>query len=84
MSISEGRRENLFLDTSGAGLIPLCVAQTTNQGPILDTVRDPSGAVIEGVHVAVTRVDRHIARNAVSNHEGFYRLDFLQPGARTV
>jgi hypothetical protein len=65
-------------------LAPLCWAQTNNQGSITGTVSDPAGAVIPGVRLAVTNVDTHITRTLVSDREGSYRLDFLQPGAYQI
>jgi hypothetical protein len=65
-------------------LASLCGAQTTNQGSIVGTVRDPSGAVMPAVHVTVTNVDTHVTREVVSDHEGGYVLDFLQPGTYEI
>ena len=65
-------------------LAPLCFAQTTNEGSILGEVRDPSSALIAGVRIAATNLDTRVTRNTVTNHEGSYRLDFLQPGPYEV
>jgi hypothetical protein len=44
-------------------------------------VTDPSGAGVPGAGVTVTNTDTGISRKTPSNHEGFYTVSLLQPGA---
>jgi hypothetical protein len=44
------------------------------------TVRDASGAVVEGAAVAVVNEATHISRSAVTNSNGAYTIPFLTPG----
>lgn len=59
-------------------------AHTTNQGAIVRTVMDPSGAVIPAVNVTATSNATGVTQTTASNGEGNYRLDFLVPGEYTI
>ena len=48
------------------------------------TVRDASGGLVPGVSVAVTKVDTHSIRNAVTNDAGFFVVPLLPPGEYQV
>ena len=63
---------------------PLCFAQTNNQGAIVGTVTDPSGAVIPGVRITVVAVDTGVARTAKTDRAGDYRVEFLEPARYEV
>ena len=58
----------------------LCFGQTSNQGAIVGTVLDSSGAVIPNAEITVTNVDTGVSQHATSNATGNYRFSFLVPG----
>jgi hypothetical protein len=76
---------------SGAGV---CFAQNTNSGDIRGTATDPTGAVVPGVTVAVTDIDKGVTRNYVTDNAGLYdtgaipedhyQLTFTRDGFRTL
>ena len=58
--------------------------QSSNQGSIVGTVSDPSGAAIPGVELTITNTATDIQRTALTNERGRYRADFLIPGVYDV
>ena len=50
----------------------LCLAQNTDSGDLRGTALDPSGAVIPGVTVNVTDVDKGVTRTYVTDAAGLY------------
>ena len=54
------------------------------EGQIVGTVKDPSGAVIPNVTVTATEAQTSFARTAVSNASGEYELRSLRPTTYTV
>src|SRR5512136_623799 len=66
----------LFLTVAGFG-------QATS-GEITGQVKDASGAVIPGVEVIATNVGTGIARNALSESSGIFRIPLLSPGTYSV
>src|SRR5204863_8582267 len=58
-------------------------AQLT-RGAISGTVRDQAGAVLPGAQVKVINPQTNVAREAVTNDEGFYRIGAVEPGVYTV
>ena len=54
----------------GAGGI--CLAQNTNSGDLRGTALDPTGAIIPGVTVTVTDVDKGVTRTYVTDAAGLY------------
>jgi hypothetical protein len=60
------------------------MGQTTNQGAMVGTVADPSGAVIPAATITATNVDTGVSIDAVSNNVGEYRISFLAPGQYTI
>jgi len=62
---------------------PLAFAQQ-QLGAIQGTVTDETHAVLPGVTVTVTNLDTGIARTALSNEAGIYRVTSLDPGAYKV
>ena len=55
-------------------------AQTTNQGAVVGTVKDPNGLVVPSATVTITNAATGVSRTATSDSNGNYRMDFLQPG----
>ena len=62
----------------------VCWGQTSNQGAIVGTITDPTGAVIPGARVVVRNVDTGVARTFTSTSAGDYRAEFLLPGKYEV
>src|SRR5580704_15318368 len=71
-----------------------CYAQNTNSGDIRGTTTDATGAVVPGVAVAVTDVDKGVTRDYVTDAAGLYdtgaipedhyQLTFTKEGFRTL
>lgn len=55
-----------------------------NTGNIEGRVTDPNGASVPNVTVTATNLATGLAKNAVTNDEGVYRIVFLTPGAYKV
>lgn len=55
-----------------AGAGAACMAQNTNSGDLRGTALDPSGAIIPGVTVTVTDVDKGVVRTYVTDSAGLY------------
>ncbi len=55
-----------------AGGTKVAFAQNTNSGDLRGTATDKTGAVIQGVTVAVTDIDRGVTRTYVTNGAGLY------------
>ncbi len=60
---------SLLLLLIGAGV---CQAQNTNSGDIRGTATDTTGAVVPGVKVAVTDIDKGVTRNYETDGAGLY------------
>src|SRR5215471_550386 len=58
-------------------------AQMT-RGVILGSVSDPSGAIINNATITIINSATKAERNTVSNGEGIYRFDGVDPGVYTV
>jgi Carboxypeptidase regulatory-like domain len=56
------------------------LAQNTNSGDIQGVVRDPSGAVIPGAHVAIRNVDTGVVKDLTTNNDGIYDAVSILPG----
>jgi hypothetical protein len=55
-----------------------------NTGTITGTATDPSGAAIPNVKVVVVQTDTNFESRALTNSEGIYRVQSLQPGSYRV
>ena len=64
--------------------IPAVAFAQMTRGGLMGTVRDASGAVIPGVTVTVTNLDTNTVRVAVSDEQGYYRVQALEPGRYSV
>jgi outer membrane receptor protein involved in Fe transport len=62
---------------------PRALAQTS-LGTITGTVRDSSGAVIANAGVTATNEATQVARTVVTNSEGAFRFDAVQPGPYSI
>lgn len=62
----------------------LCSAQSANQGAIVGRLADPEGGAVPGVNLKLINVDTGITRESISNQQGDYRIDFVQPGKYTL
>jgi hypothetical protein len=61
-----------------------CFAQNTNSGDIRGTVTDPSGAVIPGVSVVVTDVDKNVTHTYTTDGAGLYDTGSIVPDHYTL
>src|SRR5579862_5208361 len=61
-------------------LFPLAALAQTNAG-LNGIVTDASGAVVQGVRVAVTSVETGLRHAVITNDSGLYEFPLLQPGA---
>jgi hypothetical protein len=59
-------------------------AQSTTDGAIGGTVKDPNGAVVTGAAVAVRNEETNRESSATTDGEGRFRVPQLQPGRYTV
>jgi hypothetical protein len=60
------------------------VAQTAATGNIEGVVTDATGAVLPGVTVVVKNTETNVAREAITDGDGRYRAQALQPGTYQV
>jgi hypothetical protein len=71
---------SLFLLAVGAGR---ALAQIES-GTFVGTARDASGAAVVGANVTVTEVQTNISRKALTNEQGEYNVNHLNPGIYSV
>src|SRR5882757_5423686 len=68
---------------AAAGLISTLPAQV-DTGTITGRVTDTSGAAIPGVQVSLVQTETNFRFSGVTNDEGLYRIQSLQPGTYRV
>ena len=73
----------VFLALSALGTLP-GYAQTSAGGDFGGVVRDSSGGVLPGATLVLTNVDTGVARTAVTNETGRYRIPAVPAGAYTL
>ncbi|HVF54838.1 MAG TPA: carboxypeptidase regulatory-like domain-containing protein [Pyrinomonadaceae bacterium] len=56
----------------------------TSRGTVSGNVTDPNGAVVAGAAVTLTNTETKVDRTTVTNEEGFYRFDAVDPGIYSV
>ncbi len=56
----------------------------TSRGTVSGNVTDPNGASIAGASVTLTNLQTNVARTTVTNDEGFYRFDAVDPGSYSI
>ena len=56
----------------------------TSRGTVAGTVTDPNGAVVAGAEVTLTSVATKLTRTTISNGEGLYRFEAVDPGTYSV
>ncbi|MDQ3696880.1 MAG: TonB-dependent receptor, partial [Gemmatimonadota bacterium] len=69
---------------TGLVLLGLLTARLHGQSAITGTVRGDDGLPVEAVSVNAVRADRSVARDAVTDARGVFRLTTLSPGVYTV
>lgn len=62
----------------GSGLV--CLAQSSNQGTVLGTIKDQNGGIVPSVAVTIKNAETGVSRNVVTDANGNYRIEFLMPG----
>src|SRR5262249_24513359 len=63
--------------------IPLAYSQTSTAS-LTGTIHDATGAVLPGVSVTVTDIERNTSLSALSNDAGSYVIPVLNPGTYSV
>lgn len=61
-----------------------CVYAQSNEGRILGTIRDASGAVVPGAKVTIVSMETNAARSLITNSAGDYTAPYLEPGLYKV
>jgi outer membrane receptor protein involved in Fe transport len=64
--------------------LSLAVSAQTSRGTVSGTVTDPTGAVISGASVTLVNIATTVERTTVTNDEGFYRFDAIDPGSYSL
>src|SRR5919206_1016520 len=60
-------------------LVPLTMGQTS-KGFVVGTIADPNGAAVPGVTVKLTNAATGVTRETISQQDGSYRFDAVDPG----
>ena len=63
---------------------PIETSAQLTRGAVTGTVRDSAGAVVPDAQVKVINPQTNVARETVTNAEGFYRIGAMEPGIYTV
>src|SRR5215204_5840388 len=56
----------------------------TSRGTVSAVVTAPNGAVIAGAEVTITNAETTVSRSTVTNGEGIYRIEAVDPGNYSV
>jgi len=74
----------LFLLACALALVAVPGWGQATSGEITGTAQDSTGAVVPGVEVIATNVGTGVARNALTEASGVYRIPLLPPGTYSV
>lgn len=66
------------------GLLSFTVVAQTSKGFVVGTVLDSNGAGINGATIKITNAETGVTRSTVSQDNGSYRLDAVDPGSYTI
>ena len=77
------KRTVLLLAAAVLGFALQAQAQTS-RGTITGVVTDPNNAVIAGAEVTITNNETTVSRSTVTNGEGIYRFEAVDPGEYSV
>src|SRR4051794_2627323 len=75
---------NLILFAICFMCVQICWGQTSNQGTLVGTIKDPNANVIPSVAVTVTNNETGVSRTTTTDENGNFRVDFLQPGSYRI
>jgi outer membrane receptor protein involved in Fe transport len=74
-----------FLLLSALALaLAFCAAAQTPSATVVGRATDPAGAVVPGVTIKVTNVDRNVSQSGLSNDSGDFTVPYLNPGRYTL
>lgn len=73
----------LVLGTS-TPLLSTALAQSADTGALTGTIKDPSGAIINGAQIEATNIATGQTRSALAGGNGVYRIVLLPPGKYKV
>src|SRR6266404_2123120 len=62
----------------------LSLRAQTPSATVVGRVTDPSGAVVPGVTIQLTNVDRNVSQDGASNEAGDFTVPYLTPGRYTL
>src|SRR5207247_8931588 len=79
-----GMRRWLALSVLALGLSSSLVLAQIGTATLTGRVTDPSGAVVPGVSIAVVQNGTNFEFTALTNAEGIYRVQSLQPGTYRI
>lgn len=77
------KRKVLLLAAVVLGFALQAQAQTS-RGTVSGVVTDPNNAVIAGAEVTIINAETSVSRSAVTNGEGIYRFEAIDPGTYSV
>lgn len=77
-------RLRLHLLALAACLLSLAPLAQTSRGTVSGAVTDPNGATVAGANITLTNLETDVARTTVTNDEGFYRFDAVDPGNYSI
>jgi uncharacterized surface anchored protein len=66
-----------------AGIAFLAPAQTPS-ATVVGRVTDSTGAVVAGVSITVTNVERNVSQDGMTNEAGDFTVPYLNPGRYTL
>ena len=81
--VSHDRTKSVRLLLLPALIVAALTAQTIDTG-ILRNITDPSGAVIAGATITITKIDTGVKRATQSAADGKYEVRYLVPGEHNV
>lgn len=64
--------------------LSMTAAAQTSRGTVSGTVTDTNGAVIAGASVTLTNIQTTVARTTVTNRDGLFRFEAVDPGTYSV
>src|SRR5437870_3300919 len=62
-------------------ILSLAGSAFAQSGQITGLVSDPAGAAVGGAKVTITNEETRIARDTVTNEQGYYTFPLLNPGS---
>src|SRR5581483_12164936 len=77
-------RRNRFKSALLAAISSVCLMAQVDTGTITGRVTDSTGAVIPNAQITIVQPETNFKFDSVTNNNGIYRVQSLQPGVYTV